>query len=156
MYTLVNAQDEISPFSTQVLRSMSQIIHLLVVGELQQMARAKADRTDRFQHYLSKTFNKTASLMAHSCRSVALISMAYHGRKFGEGKGMTDEKWHKNVPKLLLTPIQQIGLVWISSNTLSRMHTTMGRMLALPSSWLMTGWTLPRMPRSLGSLPRQT
>jgi len=61
-----------------VVLCMSQILSDLVNGEFQQMA-SRADREDRFQLYLDKTFNKTASLMAYSCKSVAILA--------NEGKG---------------------------------------------------------------------
>ena len=32
------------------------------------------DHCDRFQLYLDKTFNKTASLMANSCKAVAILA----------------------------------------------------------------------------------
>ena len=34
----------------------------------------RTDKDDRFQLYLDKTFNKTASLMANSCKSVAILA----------------------------------------------------------------------------------
>ena len=34
----------------------------------------RSDQEDRFQLYLDKTFNKTASLMAYSCKSVAILA----------------------------------------------------------------------------------
>ena len=41
----------------------------MFVGEFMQLG--SKDKTDeRFQHYLTKTFKKTASLMAHCCKSV--------------------------------------------------------------------------------------
>lgn len=36
----------------------------------------KSDESERFQLYLSKTFNKTASLIAYSCKANALLSQA--------------------------------------------------------------------------------
>jgi len=56
-----------------VIQAMSQILYDLVNGEFQQMA-SKTDKDDRFQLYLDKTFNKTASLMANSCKSVAILA----------------------------------------------------------------------------------
>ena len=68
---------------------MSQILADLVNGEFQQMASRfgqdyfyylqlllyiRRDKEDRFQLYLDKTFNKTASLMAYSCKSVAILA----------------------------------------------------------------------------------
>ncbi len=47
---------------------MSKILQQLVIGELQQMSKVRVDKQDRYQQYLDKTFNKTASLMAHACR----------------------------------------------------------------------------------------
>jgi len=56
-----------------VVIAMSQILADLVNGEFQQMA-SRSDCEDRFQLYLDKTFNKTASLMAYSCQSVAILA----------------------------------------------------------------------------------
>ena len=52
---------------------MSQILADLVNGEYQQMA-SRRDQEDWFQFYLDKTFNNTASLMAYSCKSVAILA----------------------------------------------------------------------------------
>lgn len=57
----------------EVVMAMSNILHDLVSGEFQQMG-SREDDEDRFQLYLDKTFNKTASLMANSCKAVALLS----------------------------------------------------------------------------------
>lgn len=57
----------------QVVIAMSQILEDLVNGELQQMA-SRNDSQDRFMLYIDKTFNKTASLMAYSCKSVAILA----------------------------------------------------------------------------------
>jgi len=78
-----------------VIEAMSQILYDLVNGEFQQMT-SRSDKDDRFQLYLDKTFNKTASLMANSCKSVAIlasennsdksiIDMAY---KYGQNIGI--------------------------------------------------------------------
>merc|ERR1712154_307581 len=56
-----------------VVIAMSRILADLVNGEFQQMA-SMSDCEDRFQLYLDKTFNKTASLMAYSCQSVAILA----------------------------------------------------------------------------------
>ena len=42
----------------------------LVQGEFMQLG-AREDENERFQHYLAKTFKKTASLVAHSCKAVS-------------------------------------------------------------------------------------
>ena len=41
----------------------------------------RSDKDDRFQLYLDKTFNKTASLMANSCKSVAILASENHSDK---------------------------------------------------------------------------
>jgi len=63
-----------------VVQCMSQILADLVNGEFQQMA-SRSDQEDRFQLYLDKTFNKTASLMAYSCKSVAILASEETGDK---------------------------------------------------------------------------
>eukprot|EP00090_Calanus_glacialis_P018387 TRINITY_DN2852_c0_g1_i4.p1 TRINITY_DN2852_c0_g1~~TRINITY_DN2852_c0_g1_i4.p1 ORF type:complete len:380 (-),score=126.18 TRINITY_DN2852_c0_g1_i4:98-1237(-) len=63
-----------------VVMCMSQILSDLVNGEFQQMA-SRSDQEDRFQLYLDKTFNKTASLMAYSCKSVAILASEGTGDK---------------------------------------------------------------------------
>lgn len=58
----------------EVISTMAQILADLVNGEFQQMG-SRADDEDRFQLYLDKTFNKTASLIAYSCKAVALLGI---------------------------------------------------------------------------------
>ena len=36
----------------------------------------KSDETERFDLYLSKTFNKTASLIAYTCQANAILAAA--------------------------------------------------------------------------------
>lgn len=57
----------------RVVMTMAQILADLVNGEFQQMA-SREESEDRFQLYLDKTFNKTASLMAYSCKAVAILA----------------------------------------------------------------------------------
>ena len=38
------------------------------------MAKAKHDKRDRFEIYLDKTYNKTASLMANACKAVTVLT----------------------------------------------------------------------------------
>ncbi|XP_078661481.1 all trans-polyprenyl-diphosphate synthase PDSS1-like isoform X1 [Branchiostoma floridae x Branchiostoma belcheri] len=52
---------------------LSQVIEDLVRGEFMQLG-TKEDEDERFAHYLKKTFKKTASLLAYSCRAVAVLS----------------------------------------------------------------------------------
>ena len=47
-----------------VLVVLSQVLADLVVGEFQQLQN-KEENSERFQLYLAKTFNKTASLIAY-------------------------------------------------------------------------------------------
>lgn len=55
---------------------MSTTLQDLVVGELQQLGcNGCSDTNDRFNSYLRKTYNKTASLMAHSCQAVTEIAI---------------------------------------------------------------------------------
>merc|ERR550517_746968 len=56
-----------------VVVTLSQVLADLVQGEFQQLEN-KDDESERFEHYLSKSFNKTASLMAYSCRANALLA----------------------------------------------------------------------------------
>lgn len=37
---------------------------------------SKADKTERFSHYIQKTFKKTASLIAYTCKAVTYLSGA--------------------------------------------------------------------------------
>merc|ERR1719244_2314899 len=56
----------------EVVVILSQVLADLVQGEFQQLEN-KNDES-RFEHYLSKSFNKTASLMAYSCRANAVLA----------------------------------------------------------------------------------
>ncbi|MPC41652.1 Decaprenyl-diphosphate synthase subunit 1 [Portunus trituberculatus] len=47
----------------------------LVQGEFMQLG-SKENENERFAHYLKKTFKKTASLIAYSCKAVAILSGA--------------------------------------------------------------------------------
>jgi len=60
----------------RVIMVLSQVLADLVNGEFQQMAQAKEDETERFESYLSKSFNKTGSLMTYSCEACAILSGA--------------------------------------------------------------------------------
>ena len=46
------------------------------IGEFQQLQTVR-DEEERFQLYLNKSFNKTASLMAYSCKANAILSFDY-------------------------------------------------------------------------------
>ncbi|CAJ0593105.1 unnamed protein product [Cylicocyclus nassatus] len=59
-----------------VISVMASIIEDLVMGEFMQMtAKAEVPET-RMEQYMQKTFKKTASLFANSCKSVALLAEA--------------------------------------------------------------------------------
>nr|CDJ88499.1 Polyprenyl synthetase domain containing protein [Haemonchus contortus] len=57
-----------------VIAVMASIIEDLVMGEFMQMTEKTTASEDRMQQYLQKTFKKTASLFANSCKSVALLA----------------------------------------------------------------------------------
>ena len=56
-----------------VIEAMNEILNDLVVGEFQQLA-SSSQESDRFEMYIDKCYNKTASLMANSCKSVAILA----------------------------------------------------------------------------------
>ena len=53
---------------------MCRIIKDLCEGEFQQMAKAQKDKKDRWEMYIEKSYNKTASVLANSCRAVSLLA----------------------------------------------------------------------------------
>ncbi|XP_045615437.1 all trans-polyprenyl-diphosphate synthase PDSS1 [Procambarus clarkii] len=59
----------------EVIVVLSQVLSDLVQGEFMQLG-SKENENERFAHYLKKTFKKTASLLAYSCKAVALLSGA--------------------------------------------------------------------------------
>ena len=56
-----------------VIEAMNEILNDLVIGEFQQLA-GSSQESDRFEMYIEKCYNKTASLMANSCKSVAILA----------------------------------------------------------------------------------
>lgn len=50
-----------------------QVLADLVQGEFMQLG-SKENENERFAHYLKKTFKKTASLLAYSCKAVCIQS----------------------------------------------------------------------------------
>lgn len=60
----------------EVVRILSQVLADLVQGEFQQLQQTEDDENERFQQYLNKSFNKTASLMTYSCQANAVLSGA--------------------------------------------------------------------------------
>jgi len=59
----------------QVIILLSQVLSDLVQGEFMQLG-ALEDEVGRFRHYTTKTFKKTASLIAYSCQAVSVLSGA--------------------------------------------------------------------------------
>ncbi|XP_026148347.1 all trans-polyprenyl-diphosphate synthase PDSS1 isoform X2 [Mastacembelus armatus] len=55
-----------------VIKVLSQVIEDLVRGEFMQLG-SKENENERFKHYLEKTFKKTASLIANSCKAVSIL-----------------------------------------------------------------------------------
>ncbi|KAJ8010845.1 hypothetical protein DPEC_G00079360 [Dallia pectoralis] len=55
-----------------VVSVLSQTIEDLVRGEFMQLG-SKENENERFKHYLEKTFKKTASLIANSCKAVSIL-----------------------------------------------------------------------------------
>ncbi|CAG05473.1 unnamed protein product [Tetraodon nigroviridis] len=55
-----------------VVKVLSQVIEDLVRGEFMQLG-SKENEKERFKHYLEKTFKKTASLIANSCKAVSIL-----------------------------------------------------------------------------------
>lgn len=59
----------------EVLKVLAQVLADLVHGEFQQLQN-KENETERFNLYLNKTFNKTASLIAYTCKANAILAKA--------------------------------------------------------------------------------
>lgn len=81
--------------NTEIVKHISTIIDDLVRGELMQISPSTT-----FDHYLKKTDRKTASLIANSCKSVALLSqldprgveaMYQYGRNVGIAFQLIDD-----------------------------------------------------------------
>ncbi|KAK4316742.1 hypothetical protein Pmani_012122 [Petrolisthes manimaculis] len=84
----------------EVLVVLSQVLADLVQGEFMQLG-SKENENERFAHYLKKTFKKTASLLAYSCKAVAILSGAdediqevafQYGRNIGIAFQLIDDR----------------------------------------------------------------
>lgn len=76
--------------NTEVIKLLAKVLDDLVRGEFMQMG-SREDPDERFTHYLTKTFKKTASLLAYTCKSVALLgggSMELQEAAFQYGKNL--------------------------------------------------------------------
>ncbi|KAL3072826.1 hypothetical protein niasHS_017800 [Heterodera schachtii] len=78
-----------------VIETMAEIVEDLVKGELLQLnGPSTSTGNARFNHYMVKTFYKTGSLFANSCRSVAMLSENCNGllleltTEFGRNLGL--------------------------------------------------------------------
>ncbi|XP_060068095.1 all trans-polyprenyl-diphosphate synthase PDSS1-like [Ylistrum balloti] len=83
----------------EVVYILAQVIEDLVRGEFMQLG-SKEDENARFNHYLKKTFKKTASLIANTCKAVAVLAecpddvveLAYqYGRNIGVAFQLIDD-----------------------------------------------------------------
>merc|ERR1719486_1247504 len=80
--------------NTQVVQEMDKSLEALVQGEIMQL-KSTADERLSLEYYLTKSYCKTASLMAFSCKSAALLSnhalgseMTVAAEKFGYHFGL--------------------------------------------------------------------
>ncbi|GFS05337.1 decaprenyl-diphosphate synthase subunit 1 [Elysia marginata] len=83
----------------QIISILSTVIEDIISGEFMQLG-SKEDENERFQHYLKKTYKKTASLIANTCKAVAvmsdveetLVEAAYeYGRNLGMSFQLVDD-----------------------------------------------------------------
>ncbi|XP_027697408.1 decaprenyl-diphosphate synthase subunit 1 isoform X1 [Vombatus ursinus] len=58
--------------NTTIISVLTQVIEDLVRGEFLQLG-SKENENERFAHYIEKTFKKTASLLANSCKAVSIL-----------------------------------------------------------------------------------
>jgi decaprenyl-diphosphate synthase subunit 1 len=58
--------------NNRVVETLSKVLEDLVKGELMQFGTKEGDN-ERFEHYTIKTYRKTASLIANSCKAVAIL-----------------------------------------------------------------------------------
>lgn len=85
--------------NTEVVELLSKVLEHLVTGEIMQLTSNK-EKTCNMDYYLEKTFYKTASLMANSCKAIALLAgqsgavatLAYdYGRNLGMAFQLVDD-----------------------------------------------------------------
>lgn len=78
---------------------LSQVVNDLVQGEFMQLG-SKETENERFDHYLTKTYKKTASLIANSIKAVTILSGANeelcnlsfsYGKNLGLGFQLVDD-----------------------------------------------------------------
>ncbi|KAL4229037.1 Decaprenyl-diphosphate synthase subunit 1 [Mactra antiquata] len=76
-----------------VVSVVAQITEDLVKGEFMQMG-SKENQDERFAHYINKSYKKTASLLANSCKAVAILgncgdSIADIAYEYGKNIGIS-------------------------------------------------------------------
>ncbi|XP_034022437.1 decaprenyl-diphosphate synthase subunit 1 isoform X2 [Thalassophryne amazonica] len=85
--------------SNAVVTTLCSALEDLVKGEFMQLG-SKENENERFKHYLEKTFKKTASLIANSCKAVSVLvnsdpeahEIAYqYGRNVGIAFQLVDD-----------------------------------------------------------------
>ncbi|KAK8701345.1 hypothetical protein V6N13_019733 [Hibiscus sabdariffa] len=59
--------------NTEVVTLIATVVENLVTGETMQLTTASTQRFS-MEYYMQKTYNKTASLMSNSCKSVAILA----------------------------------------------------------------------------------
>jgi len=80
----------------EVLVVLSQVLENLVCGEFQQLQN-KDDSSERFQLYLAKTFNKTASLMAYSAKANAILASDFKSPDEVKSNGEAAYNYGRNI-----------------------------------------------------------
>ncbi|KAI3871197.1 hypothetical protein MKW98_015097 [Papaver atlanticum] len=85
--------------NTEVVSLISMVLEHLVTGEIMQME-STSEQLYSMDHYMRKTFYKTASLIAYSCKSIAILAgqttevamLAYdYGRNLGLAYQLIDD-----------------------------------------------------------------
>ena len=86
---------------SNVVATLSLVLDDLVKGELMQLSSASDSNTNLFEQYTTKTYRKTASLVANACKAVAqlqpradhhLVTAAYEcGRSVGMAFQLVDD-----------------------------------------------------------------
>jgi len=73
-FLLANASRSLAQIgNTRVVETLAKVLDDLVQGEMMQFG-SKEYESERFSHYLTKTYRKTGSLIANSCKAVAILN----------------------------------------------------------------------------------
>jgi len=77
-YVIAKATEKLAKIGcTETITILSRVIRDLIRGEILQLKNSMTHE-ELFDHYINKTFLKTASLLAHSCQAVTLLSDTPH------------------------------------------------------------------------------